>query len=62
MNDLDVKVCINNSGKKENLEKIIDEEFERALESERFDDFNGNAKNIRSKSTNMRRDTLSASA
>ena len=26
MNDLDVKVCINNSGKKENLEKIIDEE------------------------------------
>ncbi len=48
MNEMDAKLNVNNSEKKE--EKGNDEEFERALDSERIDDFKVDSTREKSKS------------
>ena len=48
MNEMDAKINVNNSEKKE--EKGNDEEFERALDSERIDDFKVDSTREKSKS------------
>ena len=62
MNDLDGKININMSEKKDTVERANDEEFERAIDSEQIDDFKGDEAKARSKSIMMKREILSQSA
>ena len=58
---MDAKINVNNSEKKDTVEKGNDEEFERALDSERIDDFKVDSTR-RSKSKKEKREILSTSA